>query len=228
MTGIGVIIVAGGSGTRMGNVVPKQFMDLCGKPILAHTLEAFINNIPSANIIVALPENEIGRWEKICTEYGLTGTHTCCAGGENRFYSVRNALSRLPECEIVLVHDGVRPLVSGKTISGVVSMAQRKGTAVPVIKPVDSFRLLDENGNSSHFDREKLRAVQTPQGFRYDILKKAYELPFDKNFTDDASVVEASGVKIELSEGDYENIKITSPADMAIAETFLHTGNKKE
>lgn len=218
---IGVIIVAGGSGTRMGGDIPKQFMELSGKPVLIRTLEVFLKNIPSAEIVVVLPKDEIERWKDICGRYDINGTHKCCEGGDNRFGSVRNGLTCLTECDIVLVHDGVRPLVSSGVIAEVINTAHMTGTAVPVVKPVDSFRLTDGEGGSVHFDREKLRAVQTPQGFRYGILKRAYELPFDSNFTDDASVVEKTGMKIELCGGAYENIKITSPADIIIAEAFL-------
>lgn len=220
-TRIGVIIVAGGSGTRMGAAVPKQFMELCGEPVLVRTLRTFIENIPSAEIVVVLPESGQERWKDICRKYGLEDTHTCCTGGETRFGSVKNALEHLPGCDVVLVHDGVRPLVPAGVIKEVIGTAVKNGTAVPVVKPVDSFRLLDGCGGSEHFDREKLGAVQTPQGFAYGLLKKAYGLPFDEKFTDDASVVEKAGGKIVLCDGSPENIKITSPADLLVAETFL-------
>lgn len=210
----------------MGGSVPKQFMELCGKPVLVHTLEAFLNAVPDARIVIALPEDGTERWKDICIRYSIEGTHKCCKGGDNRFGSVRNALSCLPECDIVLVHDGVRPLVDAGTIFTVTETARDKGSAVPVIKPVDSFRLLEANGNSVHFDRDRLRAVQTPQGFRYGILKKAYGQPFDESFTDDASVVGKAGFDITLCDGAAENIKITSPSDIMTAETFLRGRSK--
>ena len=221
----GVVIVAGGTGRRMGSDIPKQFLSLCGKPILVHTLQRFLEALPDAQVVIALPEQEIIRWKSISEEYALTGTHLVCAGGETRFESVKKALHELDRCDLVAVHDGVRPFVSENLILRTIRVAIEKGTAVPVISPDDSFRKLSPDGTSCPVDRTSLRAVQTPQVFRYDILLKAYETDYDIRFTDDASVVEHDGQQIALCDGDPQNIKITTPFHLNLAEAILKLRN---
>lgn len=225
MSEIGIIVVAGGSGQRMGASVPKQFLPLAGKPILVHTVERLRSALPGARMIIALPADQTERWLEITREYGLEGTHTVCAGGHTRFGSVRNALQELGECGIVAVHDGVRPLVSAKLIGRVIDTAREYGTAIPAVRPDDSLRIITPDGHSESVDRTVIRAVQTPQAFRYGILVQAYKTPYDLLFTDDASVVERAGTKITLCEGDPVNIKITAPLHITLAEALLKTRN---
>lgn len=226
MDNLAVIIVAGGSGARMDSPTPKQFLPLGGegKPVLVHTLERFVAAAPAARIVVALPQDEIARWEQICDRYGLGATHTVCAGGETRFHSVRNALAVVADARLVAVHDGVRPLVSAELIGRVFEAARQHGAAIPVVEPVDSLRLLDDAGGSAACDRRRIRAVQTPQAFRREIIVAAYKTVYDPRFTDDASVVESAGTPVVLCAGDAANIKITAPTDLAVAQALLEAG----
>lgn len=225
MPQIAVIIVAGGSGERMGATIPKQFLPLDGKPILVHTLQRFTDALPDAQIVLALPEKEIANWNRIAAEYDLQNTHTVCKGGRTRFDSVRNALNAVRKCDVVAVHDGVRPLVTGALIKRCIEAALEHKAAIPVINPDDSFRGLSPDGNSQALDRSSLRAVQTPQVFLYDLLVGAYHTGFEERFTDDATVVENTGAKIFLCEGDPANIKITTPAGLAIAHALIKMQN---
>lgn len=219
MDRVAVIIVAGGSGSRMGGDVPKQFLPLDGKPVLAHTVERFHAALPGAHVVVALPASETARWKAIAKEWSMP-EHTVTEGGENRFMSVKNALSATPECDYIMVHDGVRPLVTRELIAEGLRVAAEHGTAIPAVRPADSFRILTGTG-SEPVAREELRAVQTPQVFRGEILRRAYQTAYSPRFTDDASVVEASGVAVTLFEGDPANIKLTTPTDMAVATALL-------
>lgn len=218
----------------MGSALPKQFLPLGagGKPVLVHTLERFLAAVPPAPIVIALPRQEFDRWNEICSRYGLTDTHRVCAGGETRFASVRNALAELGKCSIVAVHDGVRPLVSVQLISRLFACAEKNGSAIPVIFPVDSFREMTQDAcppagsdplqiPTRTVNRGRLLAVQTPQVFDYRLLERAYQTPYDERFTDDASVVEFSGVPLNFCMGERENIKITTPADIIVAEALL-------
>lgn len=216
---IGVVIVAGGSGSRMGADVPKQFLRLGGEPILAHTVRRFI---PYADrTVVVLPEGQIQMWEQMCQECHLTGTHTTCAGGATRFHSVQNGLKALGEgYDVVAIHDGVRPLVSGAMIERGLECAVENGSAVPTVGAVDSFRIV-EDGVLRVVDRSLLRAVQTPQIFSASLLRRAYQRDAEERFTDDATVVEALGEEMHYYEGERSNIKITTPEDLVIAKAFL-------
>lgn len=216
---IGVVIVAGGSGSRMGADVPKQFLRLGDEPILAVTLRWFV---PYADhIVVALPEGQIATWERICEECHLRETHTVCVGGSTRFESVKSGLCALDaECEVVAVHDGVRPLVSPQMIERGLACAIENGSAVPTVAAVDSFRIV-ESGTPRVIDRNLLRAIQTPQIFDATILRKAYQRDADERFTDDATVVEALGESLHYYEGERGNIKITTPEDLIIARAML-------
>ena len=226
---IAVIIVAGGSGARMGARLPKQFLPLDGRPVLMHTVQRFADALPQSRIVVVLPSSHIEYWDKLCRRHGFAVPHIVCTGGANRFESVSNGLRHAGEAELIAVHDGVRPLVTERLIHTCVATAERYGTAVPAIRPADSFRKVDATtGKSRPVDRETLRAVQTPQVFRADLLRRAYKADYRPEFTDDASVVEANGEQVTLCEGERTNIKITSPADLLIARILRHAGDGKE
>lgn len=211
------IIVAGGRGTRMGTEIPKQFLPIGGKPVLMYSIETFYDYDPKMELIVVLPESQHERWATLCSEMHFTVPHRVVSGGETRFHSVQNGLALVEEDGLVAVHDGVRPFASRDTIDRCFRLAAEKGTAVPVVSMIDSLRQVD--GEKSHsVCRDDFRMVQTPQVFSASLLKAAYHQPFQACFTDDASVVEAQGTTICLAEGNRENIKITSPFDLSVAE----------
>ncbi len=212
-----VIVVAGGSGTRMGASTPKQFLLLNGKPILMHTIEQFYAYNPQISIVLVLPKNQFSNWESLCEEYCFKIKHTTVAGGDTRFFSVKNGLDSISSSGLVAIHDGVRPLVSQETISRCFTAAAQKGNAIPVIKPVESVRLQTDNNQSQSVNRDHVWLVQTPQVFSTELIKRCYQTPFSPLFTDDASVAEHNGIIINLVEGNRENIKITTPMDMAFA-----------
>ena len=219
------IIVAGGSGSRMQSDVPKQFMELCGKPLLMRSVMAFADACKDIRIIVVLPPLQIGYWQELCTRHDFTLPHNIAEGGATRFHSVKNGLSLLPDEGLVAVHDGVRPLVSRQTIINCFREAATYGCAVPVTQVNDSVREI--SGQTSRMpNRSSLRLVQTPQVFDIKLLKKAYEQEFTPEFTDDASVFEKAEHTIHLTEGNVENIKITTPNDLIVAEALLR--NKTE
>jgi len=215
------IIVAGGSGSRMRASVPKQFLPLGNKPILVHTIEKFLQ-INNLSIVLALPADAIAYWQKNCTSYFSDLSRLkVVEGGKTRFQSVKNALFSIEaNVGLVAVHDGVRPFVTTEIIEKSFELASLNSSAVVCVDSKDSVRLLDESGNRA-IDRKNVKLIQTPQTFDLEILKKAYEVEDNDIFTDDASVVEHFGKPIHLMEGDYKNIKITSPEDMEIAEIFL-------
>lgn len=220
MATTGVIIVAGGSGRRMGATLPKQFMMLGNEPILAHSINRIHEALPAAEIVVVLPEEHIALWRNIAARFDIAH-HKITSGGTERFYSVKNGLKELSdEVKIIAVHDAVRPLASKKLIIKLILEAEKNIAVIPVVAPVDSFRKI-EGDNSKIIDRSSLRIVQTPQVFDATILRRAYEQDFSSTFTDDASVVEAIGEKITLCEGERGNIKITTPEDMVIASALL-------
>ncbi len=219
-----VIIVAGGSGLRMGTEIPKQFLPIAGKPILLRTIDAFRNAVDGIKIIVCLPATHFDYWNKCCKEYGFNADGiTIVEGGKTRFHSVLNGLNTIQADgdDLVGVHDGVRPFVSAEMINRLYDAAEKDKAVVPVVDSVDSVRILSQNGENSQIDRRMVKLVQTPQVFDLQLLKKAYGVGFIETFTDDASVVEYSGHKISLVEGCRENIKITTPMDLAIAEFIL-------
>lgn len=218
-----IIIVAGGKGLRIGGELPKQFIPIGGKPILMHTIEAFYNYNKNIHIVLVLPASHRDYWAKLCVEYNFTIPHVITLGGKTRFHSVKNGLELVAE-GIVGVHDGARPFVSVNLIKNCYESAKESGAVIPVINPIDSLRQITEDSNSHIIDRSKIKAVQTPQIFNVDILKKAYETDFSPQFTDDASVVESSGVKVHLIDGEVTNIKVTTPFDLQIAELLV---NKK-
>lgn len=216
----GVIIVAGGSGRRMGAALPKQFMMLGNEPILARSINRIHEALPAAEIVVVLPKEHVELWRNIAARFEVA-EHRIAIGGEERFHSVRNGLQALSQdVEYIGIHDGVRPLASKKLIIRLMLEAEQYPAVIPVVAPPDSYRVVE--GEGSHIiDRSTLRVVQTPQVFQATTLLKAYEQPFSAAFTDDASVVEMAGEKITLVEGERENIKITTPADMIIAEAII-------
>jgi 2-C-methyl-D-erythritol 4-phosphate cytidylyltransferase len=215
------LIVAGGSGKRMNSTLPKQFIAINGKPLLMHTIEAFIKNDPAFELFVVLPEAEVELWEKLCLEHSFHHRHTLVCGGTTRFHSVKKGLSKIREEGIVFIHDGVRPLVSSQTIDNCYSLAITKGNSIPVIAPSESLREGTGRVNRA-VDRSRYFLVQTPQTFRLSLIKKAYNQKYLKKFTDDASVLEELGYSINMVEGNRENIKITFPQDLVYAESFLH------
>ncbi|MDO4758256.1 MAG: 2-C-methyl-D-erythritol 4-phosphate cytidylyltransferase [Rikenellaceae bacterium] len=220
MKRVAVIIVAGGGGKRMGEGLPKQFRMLGSEPILAHTINRFHRALPSAQLIVVLPEAHIAFWENLRARFEVA-RHQVVAGGTERFHSVKNGLAAVGyDVELVAVQDGVRPLASETMICRLVSEAEQFATAIPVVEAVDSYRVVE--GEESHIiDRRPLRIVQTPQVFRRALLDEAYEQPFSPLFTDDASVVEAMGTAVHLAAGERSNLKITTPEDMILARALL-------
>lgn len=220
MAKYGVIIVAGGSGSRMQSALPKQFLMLGGLPVVARTINTFAEALPSADIIVVLPEAHISLWRNLEARFDVA-PHRCVAGGSERFYSVKCGIEALgSDVEYIAVHDGVRALVSKRLIIRTLLDAEKSGATIPVIEVADSFRRVD--GVESHIvPRSELRAVQTPQIFSAELLRRAYEQPFDSSFTDDASVVEAMGHRISLVDGERSNLKLTTPEDLEWAEYYL-------
>ena len=215
-----VIIVAGGKGLRMGADLPKQFLPIGGKPVLMHTLEAFHKADAAMRLILVLPQSQQTYWKSLCEEYAFSIPHQVADGGETRFHSVKNGLALVDEAGLVGVHDGVRPFASIEVIRRCYAEAARYKAVVPVIDVVETVRVL-QGEDSQTVDRNQYKLVQTPQVFDVALLKQAYQQPYTPNFTDDASVVEACGQKIHLTEGNRENIKITTPFDLKIAETIL-------
>jgi 2-C-methyl-D-erythritol 4-phosphate cytidylyltransferase len=216
------LIVAGGTGNRMKSDVPKQFIKLNGIPLLMHTFNTFFKYDDAIEFILVLPESEISTWEKLCRNHSFKIKHTIVPGGRTRFHSVKNGLTQIIEEGIVFIHDGVRPLVSMQTLSNCYQTALEKGNALPVIAPTESVREVF-NGQNKSVDRSRYFLVQTPQTFRVSLIKDAYKQANDKNFTDDASVLENAGEKIYLVEGNRENIKITFPHDLTVAGILLKT-----
>jgi 2-C-methyl-D-erythritol 4-phosphate cytidylyltransferase len=214
------VIVAGGSGKRMGSEIPKQYLELAGKPVLMYTIERFKAYDESIEIITVLPENQLRFWADLQKKYSFDIPHTIVKGGRARFFSVRNGLKFVDVPGLVAIHDGVRPFVSSDTMERCFDMAEKLGNAIPVIPPTDSLRVVTEKG-SKPLNRLNVRIVQTPQVFSADVIKKAYKQDYLPEFTDDATVVEKAGVKINLVEGNRENIKITTPEDLLISSALL-------
>jgi len=215
-----VIIVAGGSGSRMTTETPKQFLLLTGRPVLMHTIQKFYNCFPDIRIVLVLPFGHIELWNRLISEHRFLIPHQIIAGGKERFFSVKNGLKMINDEGLVAIHDGVRPLVSDEVIKKSFQMAQAYGGAIPVIPPAESLRKV-ENDNTYPANREHFRLVQTPQTFNTALLKKAYEQAWEAKFTDDATVFEADNNKVHLFDGNRENIKITWPADIHFAEAMM-------
>ena len=216
-----VVIVAGGSGSRMGAKVPKQFLLLAGRPILMTTIDRFHSFDHTMQIIVVLPESQIDYWQGLCVDYQFVINHKIIKGGNSRFQSVANGLAAISDdVQLVAVHDGVRPLVNQNTIYQCFMSAAADGAAIPVVPAVESVRWV-EDGASKALNRANIRLVQTPQVFRREVIIASYMQPYVDSFTDDASVAEAAGYAITLVEGNRENIKITTPDDLIFAEALM-------
>ena len=217
-----IIIVAGGKGLRMGSDIPKQFLPIGRKPVLMRTLERFREYSPTLQIILVLPKAQQDYWHQLCKDYNFEVEYVLADGGETRFHSVQNGLTKIPDDAegVVGVHDGVRPFPSIDVIRNCYETARTAKAVIPVIPVVETVRHLQ--GNSSEtVPRSDYRLVQTPQTFDIQLLKAANKQPYNDGFTDDASVVEAFGFNITLVEGNRENIKITTPYDMKIAEILI-------
>lgn len=222
------IFTAGGSGVRMGAPIPKQFLPLCGKPILRRTIEAFVEAVPSLNVIVTLPRGQMEWWKRYCREDGFNCPHTVVAGGITRFHSVRNALAKVPDGAMVMIHDGVRPLVRKDLLEKMLARMQSCRALVPVMPAVETLASLrrGEDGNPVETgepspDRSRVFSVQTPQIFLSEDIRSAYTQAYDESFTDDASVARRKQIPIDYIDGDRFNIKITTPEDLRIAELYF-------
>ncbi|MGN6492784.1 MAG: 2-C-methyl-D-erythritol 4-phosphate cytidylyltransferase [Agriterribacter sp.] len=214
------VIVAGGSGTRMGSKVPKQFLLLNGKPVLLYTINTFLAAYDDIKLILVLPANFITEGLDIVSQSSDPGRVVIVTGGETRFHSVKNGLAVATHPSIIFVHDGVRCLVTQKLIHACYAQAVEKGSAIPCVAVSDSIRMIQGTTHVS-IDRNVLRAIQTPQTFKSEILQKAFEQPYNNHFTDEATVAEAAGYNVFLIDGEKENIKITLPADIPVAEQVL-------
>lgn len=214
-----IIITGGGVGKRMGAEVPKQFLLLNNRPILMWTIEKFYTYDPQIEIILVLPENQIAYWNSLCETFNFRLKHTCVSGGKERFDSVKNGLEKATG-HLIGVHDAVRPLVSNRVIAETFAAALKYGASIPVVALSESLRQVKEN-DSFAVKRSDFKLVQTPQCFKSAVLRSAYQKPYQDFYTDDASVVEADGHKIHLVDGNEENIKITSPADLKIAAVLF-------
>lgn len=214
-----VIIVAGGIGKRMRADIPKQFLLLNRKPILMHAIDCFYNFKNDIAVILVLPSNQIDYWKTLCSGHNFKTIHEIVEGGETRFHSVKNALAFVND-GIVAIHDGVRPFASKQMITRLFEGGISKSNAIPVIEITESLRIEDEESNYP-LNRSKIKIVQTPQVFRTELIKKAYSQKYNSNFTDDATVLESIGEKINLIEGDKENIKITTSYDLSLAKELI-------
>ena len=214
------IIVAGGLGKRMGASIPKQFLLLKGKPLLCYSIDAFRAYNVTMQIVVVLPEAQIPIWKSLCIGRKFFTEHEIVAGGEERFHSVQKGLTKVTHNGVVAVHDGVRPLVDVGLIGRCFDGAKANGSAIPVVPISSSIREVMPEGSRA-MDRTGFRIVQTPQCFRTDLLRKAFELPYDRAFTDEATLVERLGEPVHLVEGDDANLKITTPMDLRVAEGLV-------
>ncbi len=212
------VIVAGGSGSRMGSSRPKQYLDLSGKPVIQHTIERFFAFDASMRVVVVIASEHLDYWKNISEMFpGIITT----SGGPSRYYSVQNGLAKIPSGSVVGVHDAARPLVSRSLLARCYETAIKQGSAIPVLEVEDTIRRVISKGHSEPEDRTTLRRVQTPQVFHADLLRKAYEQSVRPDFTDDASVFEAAHGKLYLVEGDPSNVKITWPVDLRLARLLM-------
>lgn len=216
-----IIIVAGGKGQRMQTEIAKQFLLLDDKPILMHTIERFLDF--SSDLFLVLPEHDIPTWQDLVVKHQFDVPVKIVTGGKERFFSVKNALDEIEEQGIVLIHDGVRPFVSKQCIESVIHQTAKGDSAIPVMDINESIRCV-ENDQSKSVDRNQYKTVQTPQGFNTKMIKEAYRQNYTSLFTDDASVFESADHQINLVEGNKENIKITSPEDLHLANYLIKHG----
>lgn len=222
-----VIIMAAGSGTRMGADMPKQFLELDGKAILQKTIEVFLEACPGISVVTVLPQDHIAYWRNYCLERNFICPQILVHGGITRFHSVRNALERVPDGAVVAVHDGVRPLLSPGLVRDIFRKAEEKPAVIPVVPCVDTMKVLEmKDGELSVIpgataDRSVLYGAQTPQVFHSEILKEAYSMAYDTSFTDDASVLEKYGKSLSFMIGERLNIKITTREDLLLARAVI-------
>lgn len=218
-----VIIVAGGSGVRMGGSLPKQFIEIDKKSILHYTIERFLSLDNQLNIIVVLPDNQKDYWKEYCRNNNLSFKHLLVSGGITRFHSVKNALAHVKGKGVVAVHDGVRPFVTKEFLAELFNLATHYEAVIPYLKPRDSMRSVQNSSSSwSVVDRDSFRMIKTPQLFRSELLVEAYKGAYNPSFTDDASVVESIGGKLFFTPGLELNIKITKPEDLLIAKALIN------
>ena len=219
-----LIIAAGGTGSRMGNEIPKQYLEINGKPLIVCTLEVFKPFVEAKNIVVVISKTHQTYWDEIKKYYPEFSASKITFGGPSRFHSVKAGLKLIPKNALVAIHDAARPFASRQSIKNCFGLAETKGAAVPVIEINESVRKINGAENNS-LQRESLRIVQTPQIFKSEIIKNAYEQMFDESFTDDATVVEKSGHKLFLTEGNKENFKITTSFDLELASFILSSSS---
>ncbi|MEN8928310.1 MAG: 2-C-methyl-D-erythritol 4-phosphate cytidylyltransferase [Flavobacteriales bacterium] len=215
-----VLIVAGGTGKRMNSDLPKQFIEIHNKPIIFHTIEKFLAADSSIEFVISLHQDYVDYWKELIEKHQFNFNHEIVTGGEERFFSVKNALEKVPKNALVGIHDAVRPLVSKETILSCFDTAKKHGSAIPVVDSVNSLRYVSEDKNES-LDRKHIKQVQTPQYFDAEQIKSCYLNDYSRKFTDDASVFEANNSVIKTVEGNPENIKITSPIDLIVAKELL-------
>jgi 2-C-methyl-D-erythritol 4-phosphate cytidylyltransferase len=220
------IITAGGSGTRMGSLLPKQFLTLNDKPILWYTLRAFIEAFHDISIILVLPKDYIKAGEQLVEEMNIKEQTTLVIGGETRFHSVQNGIQQVKDPAVVFVHDGVRCLITPNLIQRCLEQAIEKGSAIPAVTCTDSVRILNNHSHET-INRDQVKIIQTPQTFLSSILIPAFNLPYQAYFTDEATVVEAFGEPVYLIEGEYTNLKITRPTDLLLANAILDERNNQ-
>lgn len=218
-----VIIPAGGTGSRMGGDIPKQMLELCGVPVLRRTLDLFLDLPFEVHVIISINMTVKSMWVDYCRTEGLMLRYVLVSGGMTRFHSVRKTMKYLPDGALVAVHDAVRPLLRKEDIIRLYEEGEQYPAVVPVLPVTDTMRVLAPDGDSSMVDRSQYRLVQTPQVFHSEVLKRAYDTAFSPDFTDDASVVEKSGVPLHLTAGSRFNFKLTTPEDMTLAEAVLRT-----
>lgn len=214
------LIVAGGKGTRIKSKLPKQFLELNGLPILMHTINAFYRYSEKIVVILVLPEDDLENWNSLCKKHNFTRPLVLQKGGDTRFQSVKNGLEKIEGEGLVAIHDGVRPLVSEDIIGASFRLAAVHQSAVAAVRLKESIRMTDQD-NTKAMDRSRFRLIQTPQTFHVQLIKHAYKIKDDPSLTDDASVAERAGHTISLFEGSYDNIKITTPEDLIVAEALL-------
>lgn len=217
------IIVAGGKGLRMGADLPKQFLPVGGCPVLMRTIERFHEYDPSMQIILVLPRDHQPYWRELCQKHQFTLPHRIADGGDTRFASSLSGLNAIPDNAegLVAIHDGVRPFVSVDTIGRSFDEASRSEACIPVLPVTDTLRLLHDDGTGENVLRSRYRSVQTPQVFDIQLAKHAFRQPYDDAFTDDASVIERLGHTVTMVDGNRENIKLTTPFDLKLAQFII-------
>ena len=222
-----LIVMAAGSGTRMGADMPKQFIEIDGKAILQMTIEKFLEACPEINVVTVLPEAHMSYWRSYCLERNFTCPQVLVKGGITRFHSVRNALAKVPDNAIVAIHDGVRPLVTVNLLRDMFELSENEPALIPVVPCIDTMKVLKEEGGKlvavpgASVDRSVLFGAQTPQVFHSEIIKEAYSLAYDTSFTDDASVLERYGKSLSYIHGERLNMKITTKEDLVLARAIL-------